>query len=298
MITAVNTSPFHLIYKRKKNTWYSIKDGNWEDPNVWMSNALDRRLITVPQTGDDVYINHSVNLDTNSLQPTSINNLFISGKLTASNNSQALTINGNLQAVGLIDFTGSNVTLNINGLSNSIIPANFIAGNSTINFGAIYNDQFILNLSYKNLSTSGAQKYMISDLTIAGTFTSLSAYECGPYNLTVTGSATLGSIGSAYKFTKSSTTGSLLFIGNVNYFGTIDLSGGNPNVELRGGMLIQTFGANMGTGTYTFSTNSQTINYVANFGSVCAAPIVVSGAITVTLTGGPFRTNSTISGTV
>ncbi|HEY9003337.1 MAG TPA: hypothetical protein VIM89_18420 [Mucilaginibacter sp.] len=284
--------------RRKKNVWYSVRDGNWEDPNTWMSNALAKHLITVPQSADDVYIGHSVNLDTNSLQSTTINNLFISGKLTAANASQILTINGNLQVTGFIDFTGSNITVNLNGLSNSIQYSNFTPGNSTINFGAPYNDQFILNLPYKNLSTTGAQKYMVSDLTISGTFTPLSGFECGAYNLVVNGNSTIGQTGQPYKFTKNSSTGSLLFIGSADFEGITDLSVGNPNVEFREGLIIHTFNLTTGSGTWTFSTNSQTLNCAAYVGGVWNAAIVVSGSITVTLTGGTLQTNSTISGTV
>ncbi|MBV8388385.1 MAG: hypothetical protein JO080_01145 [Mucilaginibacter sp.] len=296
-IAAVNTSPFHVMLQRRNNVWYSVKDGNWEDPNVWMSNGLDKRIITVPQSGDTVYICHTVNFDGAVLSNTIINDLFILGKLTASNNSQTLTLNGNLYASGFIDFTGSNITLNLNGVVNSAIYSNFIAGNSTINFGAINNDQFILNLPYKNLSTSGAQKYMASDLTIAGTFSPQSNFECGAYNLTVNGASTIGTTGQPGKFTKNSSTGSLLFIGNADFEGLTDLSVGNPTVECRGGINIHTFSFTAGSGTWTFSTNNQTISCSAWLGGTWNGNILVSGAITVTLTGGTFQTNGTINGT-
>jgi|GEM_PF-4806972 len=51
MQLAVSTSPNHTMLRRRKNVWYSVKDGNWSDPNTWMSNALDRRNVTMPQAG-------------------------------------------------------------------------------------------------------------------------------------------------------------------------------------------------------------------------------------------------------
>lgn len=299
MQLAISTSQNHTMMRRRKNVWYSVCDGNWSNPNTWISNALDRRLITVPQTGDDVYINHTVSFDTSALTNTIVNNLFVSGKLTATNTSQTLSINGNVQGTGFIDFTGSNVTVNINGLSNSIIYSNFTAGNSTINYGATFYEQTILNLPYKNLSTSGTQKKMSSDLIIAGTFVTQSGFECDVYNLTVIGASTIGVAGQPYKFTKSSSTGLLLFIGNCDFEGIIDLTVGNPNLEFRGGITIHTFNLTTGTGTWTFSTNSQTINCSAYLGGIWNAAVVVSGAITVTLSGGStWQTNSTINGTV
>jgi hypothetical protein len=302
MNLAVSTSQSHIMMHRRKNVWYSVCDGNWEDSNIWISNALDRKLITVPQPGDDVYINHTVNFDGAPLVPTIVNNLFISGKLTASNNSTILTVNGNLQATGYIDFTGPSVfTLNLNGVFNSIISANFTAGNSTINYGAPYNDQPILNLPYKHLSTSGSvgTKFMISDLTINGNLNTQSNFECGVYNLTVNGTSLLGTVGQPYKFTKNSSTGLLLFVGNVDFEGITDLTVGNPNVECRGGMTIHTFFLASGTGTFTFSTNNQTLNCAAYLGQgTWNSPIVVSGAITVTLTGSAILNVNSLNGTV
>jgi len=138
-----------------------------------------------------------------------------------------------------------------------------------------------------------------TDLTIAGTFVTQSGFECGPYNLTVNGTSVLGVAGQQYKFTKNSSTGLLLFVGNVDFEGITDLTVGNPSLEFRGGITIHTFNLTTGTGTWTFSTNNQIINCSAYLGGVWNAPVVVSGAITVTLSGGStWQTNATINGTV
>jgi hypothetical protein len=299
MQLAVSTSPSHVILRRRKNVWYSVCDGNWTNPNIWISNALDKKVITIPQLGDDVYINHSINFDAAFATNTVINNLSISGKLTASNNTQTLTVNGNLQATGFIDFTGSNITLNLNGFFNSAISSNFIGGNSTVVFGAI-NDQNILPLPYNNLSTSGiiGTKYMTSDLIISGNFNPQSNFECSSYSLTVNGNSIIGAVG-FYKFSKSSSTGNLLFIGNVDFEGGVDLSTGNPNIEFRGSITVHTFSLISGSGVFTFSTNNQTLNYAANLNGTWNASIIVSGSITLTLTGtGILQVNNIINGTV
>jgi hypothetical protein len=214
---------------------------------------------------------------------------------------KTLVVNGNLLATGYLDFTGAaGFVLSLNGIFNSIIYSNFTGGSATLNFGALYNDQSILNLPYTNLSTSGntGTKYMISDLVISGNFSSQSNFECGVYNLTVNGTSTLGITGQPGKFTKNSSTGSLLFVGYCDVEGLVDLSSGNANVECRGGLNIHTFGFTAGSGTWTFSTNNQTISCSAWLGGTWNGNIIVSGAITVTLTGSTFQVNGTINGTV
>ncbi len=74
---------------------------------------------------------------------------------------------------------------------------------------------------------------------------------------------------------------------------------GNPDVELRGGMLIFGFNITPGSGVFTFSTNSQNIDCTEYLGGVWNASIIIGGSITVTLTGTTkFQVNNTINGTV
>src|ERR1700744_6058435 len=109
MEIAVSTSPAHVMMTRKKNTWYSVNDGNWSDPNTWISNALDKRIVIMPRPGDDVYINHTVTLDSQigTVLTYSVNNLYIAGKLLfPSGNTMTLSVNGDLQVSGTLDMSG------------------------------------------------------------------------------------------------------------------------------------------------------------------------------------------------
>jgi len=281
---------------RKHNVWYTIKDGNWSDPSVWIGNGTKR--YNVPQVGDDVYISNNITMDVDAI---TVRNLYVSGSLTTLASPQVtLTINGDCQVNGngLISLPLYFHNLVLNGYNNIIPYTGFNAGNySTVTYNGVF-DQFLLNIPYKHLTTQNGNKYQVSDVTVGGNFNQQSNYECGTYNLTVNGSSTMGTVG-LYTFSKNSSIGSILFIGAVDFEGYTDLSVGNPNVEFRNGLTIHTFGFTSGSGIFTFSTNNQTITSSAYLGGVWNASIIVSGAITLTLSGGSqFQVNNTINGTV
>ncbi|MBC7399886.1 MAG: hypothetical protein H7289_08065 [Mucilaginibacter sp.] len=280
--------------QRKFNTWYTVKDGNWDDPNTWLSNGLDKRSNTCPQPGDDVHVDHVVTLNISTI---AINNIYISGTLLGSSTAVNITVNGNCQVSGsgLINLPTNFHNLILKGYVNIIPYANFNAGNySTVTYAGI-SPQPIINIPYRNLATSGSPKYQVDNITTLGSFNMQSDYDIGNYSLTVGGNSVIGVVGS-FTLSKSGTSGSILFIGNVDFEGGTDLSVGNPNMEFRGGLTIHTFKFTSGTGTVTFSTNNQTINSSAYLGGVWNSPIIVSGAIIVTVAGS-FSTHSTINGT-
>lgn len=292
---AVSTSPYHLSMARKFNTWYTIADGNWSNPQIWISNGTKKH--SLPQVGDNVYVNHHVTMDSN----IQINSMYISGSLKGTSLSAFnITINGDVQvsSSGFLDLSLQFNNLILNGYNNLITAANFNAGSfSTVTYNGSF-DQFLLNIPYNNLTTQNGKKYQVSDITVGGNFNQQSNYECGAYNLTVNGSTTIGTVGS-FVFSKNSSTGSILFIGFVDFEGGTDLSVGNPNVEFRGGLQIHTFSFISGSGTFTFSTNNQTANMAAYLGGSWNANIVVSGAITLTWSGNStIPVNGTINGTV
>src|ERR1051325_7643317 len=116
---AVNIeSKFSPMLLRKLNTWYSVNDGNWSDPNTWMSNGLDKRSYTSPQPGDIVYINRAVTCNVNS----TVSNLYVSGNLQFSASvNPVLTVINNLQATGTIDQSAGSSRISIGGVSNFIV---------------------------------------------------------------------------------------------------------------------------------------------------------------------------------
>ena len=118
-------------------------------------------------------------------------------------------------------------------------------------------------------------------------------FQCSTFNLTINGGTEIynnsASVGN-YALLKSGSgsvlfTGLLTFANNSEYH--IDFSGGNPSVELRGGILLWNIGTaplKSGTGTWTFSTNNQAITQVNNTQSDSLkfdCPVLISGAITL-----------------
>jgi len=250
---------------RKFNVWYSVKDGNFSDPTVWMSNGAKHH--SYPQATDDVYISHNITFDVlvNFNGFGMVRNLFVSsvGKfLWASGLNQAVfTVTNNVQCSGTLDFSGSTggggARFIIGGVNNFV--NNFITGNSTSNITVGYTSpmSFVIpNLPYYNLDIGGGlnrTKTIESDLNIAGLLTvdTSTIFELGSYNVTINDlniSGTLSKNSSIGYFTVTNATNTA--------FNTISFTGspvvnwsGNMEVDLRGGV-------NFGTGTFNILTNS------------------------------------------
>ena len=272
---------------RKVNTWYAVNDGNWSNPNTWLSNGQKKHL--TPQLGDNVYINSVVTIDNYN---ATINNLYVSGLLKWNGVAPfTLTINGDCQVSGsgLIDLSSHFNKLVFNGYNNIIPATGFQAGSySTIIYNAPL-PQTLVNIQYRNLTTQNGAKYQTSDVSVLGNFfTDGGGYEVNIYNLTVYGTSQIGNVGTG-GLSKNSNIGSLLFVGSVDFEGNTDLSTGNSNVEFRGGFIIHTFKFISGSGTFTFSTNNQSANFSAYLGGSWAANIIIEGAIVLTWIG-----NSTV----
>jgi hypothetical protein len=177
-----------------------------------------------------------------------INNINGNNALSKLINAATLRINNNtgIMSVGQVDFT-----TNVNTI------AYVVSGNYTIP-----------NYSYRSLTINGGgTKTLASDTTLLGNLTiqDNSILECSNFNLSVNGNTTIGaSGGNVGTLSKNNATGGLLFIGSFfldNNSGIgIDFSG-NPNVEFRGGIsnFFTITNANTGTGTWSFTTNNQTL---------------------------------------
>jgi hypothetical protein len=285
----VSVGQTNIFLFRKVNTWFSVKDGNWSDPNTWVSNALDKRNTLTPQLGDHVYINHTVDYG-NSLGGfnNSIGNLFISGTLTNIGsgvlNQSRLIVTGNLYCTGTIDYsTAVNATyLELRGVVNHI--ANFSCGTlSQIQYNSPF-VQNILPLTYWNLQISNTNtKYVMTDLTVNNQLLTDagSVIELGSYNATIANCQLQGLL------QKSSSIGVVnIGSGGINY---INSTGGvnftsNPTVNLSGNITLSLSdmrgGSNFGNGTLNvLTTQSWTCNTASNqpvsFGNVSI--IIASG---------------------
>ena len=317
----IATPYIHIAVKRRKNTWYSIKDGNWNDRSIWMSNEQRRYdypgqnipAPVFPQVGDDVYINHAVTLNIgSSASPIIINNIYIAGTFKADNSSRVITINGDMQAVGAVDFTSSNVIVRLYGINNYITT--FTAGSSLIVYGR-NGDQPIMSLSYNNLSVWGfGTKTFQGNISCAGnifmqandasgnlitTGSPVSIIEIAGYTLTVTGTTTIQGACSI----SDVGAGNLLFTGllNLSQFASTLSFTGNPAIEFRGGLTSNASitAPNFGTGAISFTTNNQSVT-ISISPVKMSNVITVIGAITVTNANGSsyWEIDTSIDGTV
>ena len=281
---------YNRSFYRKTNVWFSCKDGNFSSHSTWISNGS--RKHNYPQPGDNVIISHNVIID---IQVT-VNNLYV-------NNSQAtlshpvstnltLTVNGDFQCQGTYDQSATSGTVNtliLNGYNNYI--ANYLIGTtSNITYAGTF-DQQILPLTYGYLTIAGNGTKtpngvitVNNNLVVFGTNNSCTL-DFGAYNFTVNGTSTCSGGG----FKKSSSTGLVLFVGlcSVAVSNFWDFRGGNGNVEFRGGWKTGNDDNGYfftGTGTYTFSTNNQSVtrNYPYVTWSTMYCNIVIAG-ITLTL---------------
>ncbi|BAU52965.1 hypothetical protein [Mucilaginibacter gotjawali] len=296
---ALSTSPINLSMLRKLNTWYTIADGNWSNPNIWVGNA--KRKYSIPQPGDNVCVNNSVILDVNNL---TVNNLSGAGDLIFGTSSKTLNISGELNMVGSLDMSNAAHQLLLYGYSNYI--ALFIPGTSgTVNYVSTSAYQSVMPATYQNLTISGTgTSQLIGDVIVNGNLI-LSGnpntgaggiLELSNCSFTVYGTSTFNQ---PSLLSKNSNVGNTLFVGAVSANGgdnkRFNLSG-NPNMEFRGGLSLNQNSqqSNLGTGLMSFTTNNQNLNGTSTFNF--GANIFIGSGITLTITGNGINSFGTITG--
>lgn len=286
---AVNTSPFHLTMQRRLNVWYSVKDGNWNDPTVWQSNRSKKAGI--PQVNDTVYIKHVITCTAS----ITTGNLYVSGTFKFNSGSLTLTVNGDLQAVGTVDQSAGANTIILNGYNNFII--NYIPGtSSTVQYNSNY-AQGIMPINYYNLNLFGgigSVKYLIANLSVAGTFKVGCTLDSKGYDISVSGSTTP----TVYLANIISTTG-IIFNGGVigGGFTSLNIIGG-ANIEIRSGINIGNVSWDWSNTNVSFTTNNQNIS-LGGGATLTLANITVVGAITIATASGSAALiiNGTLNGT-
>ena len=276
--------------------FYSRYDGNWSDIGLWEAVNGSKRL---PGAGDVVYVRHTVVADVTA----SVKNLFVSGTLKAVG-APFVSVLGNFQSVGVVDFSDSSIYLVLFGLNNSC--GAFIKGNSSVVYAA-RGDQYVMNIPYYSLYISyEGVKYLTGNLYAnyvgIGNSTPVSLYypaklNCGSFDVSIESLSTDAGFSQSTGTLIKPTQGNILFTGLINLGNsgrtTLDFYG-NPNVECRGGITAANFQSSTiksGAGLWKFTTNSQ--SWTGGEGSTFDAPILISGAISLTLTGsGAFYQNA------
>lgn len=300
----------HASVKRRKNVWYSARDGNWSDPKTWLSNAGKRWSFPgqsvanpiFPAVGDDVYINHVVTVNVSVLV---VNNLYVVGSLLFDTGARVLTLRGDIQATGTVNMSGAAHDLQLAGAFNFINSTLFNPGtNATVTYNRI-GDQEVMDLSYKNLTITGdGIKYAANHLIVGLHLYIGSQYttnqnpilDLRSFNLTVT-TTTYIALGNSGVFRKTG-SGTCIFMGavtiNRSFSGTFVLRNTieitNPSVvlEFRNGItyddsngnpLLQDFGSCL----IKFTTNNQSINAFNAFSNITLDADILIDNVELTL---------------
>lgn len=185
---------------------------------------------------------------------------------------------------------------------------------STSNIGYNFNGNFTIPSTltgFNNFAITGTgTKTLSANMSLNGTLGAQSStggggFELSTFNLSVAGATIIGANFNTYLLSKSG-AGSVLFGGtfNMNAQGAtadcLDFTGGNPTVELRGGLEFNAQIAGhfkTGSGVWSFTTNNQIITNANNVLTVqMDCPILISGAITVIATIGTVNYTLILTG--
>jgi hypothetical protein len=220
-------------------------------------------------------------------------NILISGAITLTlyENAQGFlmygTFNGNnaastLQNRGRLYYYNSGTQMAVGVFDKATWAGNIV--------GYFFNGNFTLPYTtYEGLAIAGTgTKTLLGNTTTNSLINLYGNLELSTFNFTNNGTTNVFDGGSLTK----SGAGNVLFVGQINMpyslgVQTIDFSIGNPNVEVRGGIIIGN-GSNTliksGSSVWSFTTNNQNffiqgIYYTYDF------EILISGAITLTIQG-------------
>ncbi|WP_146203185.1 hypothetical protein [Mucilaginibacter oryzae] len=293
------------MYLRKKNTWYTLRDGNWSDPNTWSSNG--RHAHNFPQAGDNVVISHNVILDNPVYinYAYSINDLTVTGKLTVKGAGTTVSIRGNLYAdTGTIDLSGSSASFNLWGpVTNfgTLIPgtASYVGywGNCTQYISkpvnGDYNFLYITNGAYVNGSpiTTKYLMYDIKDVAMVTVY--LTSLEIGDHNVEFNACSFGNSSGTVTAALSRKGTGTTVIKGLCSGISYIDV--GNNPLEFRGGITAGV-AAVINASEIRFTTNNQTFKGILS--TTATTPIIIGSGVTLTLDGTNTNTWLTLLSTI
>jgi hypothetical protein len=177
-------------------------------------------------------------------------------------------------SVGTVDFTTNANTIGYT-----------FNGDYTIPYTSLYS----LYIEGTGTKYTSANTTLLGGLTFAGT----GKLDLTTYNLTVTGTTFFnGNGGGLFK----TGAGSVLFIGLITtayQAYTFDFTGGNPNVEVRGGMSMNSQGGTTfksGTGTWSFTTNNQSFGQTVYGGTyIFNGNVFIGNGITLTYSGNSYN---------
>jgi hypothetical protein len=260
------------IYFDPFSTTFSTGTGQWTFSTASQTIFLNNYTATFDCP---ILINGAIDLTINGNQIFA-RDLILTNTLNGNNANSKLINRFRINISTTTAFTGfmSVGILDITTFTNTIIYS--FNGNATIPY-TTFSGLIIRGTGTKTLSNNTT---LSAALAIDGSGT----LELSTFNLSVTGTTTIGDGNAVGNLSKNS-IGDILFGNRLTMSrGSINFSG-NPNVELRNGTDLGPFitSFNSGTGTWTFTTQSQQFGF-NNQDITFNCGILISGAITVTFT--------------
>ena len=220
-------------------------------------------------------------------------NVTLSGNMLLGSGT-VVTMTGFLTTFGTVTGASSTSELKINGthymynMSTPMSTGIYTPLNATTsNIGYMFNGNFTIPYaSYYGLTVGGSgiktlgQNTTVSSLTLLKVNGIASTLELSAFNLANSG---VTSIGSGCSLSKNSNLGTTLFTGFVSMAsGSSWNFSGNPDVEFRGGLMGTDATFNGGSGTYSFTTNSQIIG---TGGVTLNGNMIIGANVVITMTG-------------
>lgn len=265
------------------------------NPNVEMRGGFNNELSTslVSGTGTWTFTTNNQTID-GGYSVSFYNNILISGAITITNTFQ-------VNLFGTLDGNNVNskwVTNNIFDLYNPTTPFSTLGSldyttNTNASIGFRFNGNFTLPVTtFQGLRIGGTGTKTLAGNTLVQRSLLLlgnpaspgtqGILECSTFDLQVNGQMAIGGFGAekGARLSKNG-AGNLLFVGSFltsNGGDVISLTG-NPTIEFRGGIGLDSGGQNFGSGLITFSTNNQ-VCYFYN-STTFNQNMLISGAITI-----------------
>jgi len=283
---------------QQREVFYSVKNGNWNDPSTWQT--ASGKVGLLPTINDDVYIRNFISLNFPANTTWSCNNLFSSKESTlfvsGGGGGINLYVNNDFRFFGTLQQSGQYLVLLLNG-TNNYLDKNTNLTNIEIRYVRDGNQE-LMDLQYYRLNVWGAgYKTINSNLNVSdtmGLFPSISK----PLSLDLKGyDFYCGSQASIYALLIKQAPGNILINGKfLISSGTLQFN--NVNVEMRGGLESLLGNITDAIGTWTFTTNNQNIT-INNNSPAWNCNFIIDGNITITMlnTGQAFVLNKTINGT-
>lgn len=175
-----NTCTFSRTVQVPAPDFFSHKNGQWTDPEVW---GFEPGTGTYPTPGSIVRVDHNVGLEIRGVQTNDIGGLIVgsNGRIYNSYFSQSLNVNGAVWNEGIIKVPDGDIY----GLSLSVSGDIYNAGTWDISGLHLYGNEPRTITPVQPMQHNTAQVTINDDMTLEGCFTLNDIVQLGNHTLTI-----------------------------------------------------------------------------------------------------------------